>query len=185
MRSSHPARGQLLPSLLLTSPSSPGVWLSIPTWLTDQMSWSCRREKGSASLGKTTAAGCGACPSSRGEWASSPATTSLLSSGLVFLTRNKNIQRGERVTCRIWGLLVPTEKSLQGIPAVLTKARDSLPGQDDTWQVSLLLFLRVPTQLHAPRGNRISLQQPGAIAGRSQGAEGAGNILLEGGTQSG
>lgn len=50
-----------------------------------------------------------------------------------FSYTKQNIQRGERVTCRIWGLLVPTEKSLQGIPAVLTKARDSLPGQDDTW----------------------------------------------------
>lgn len=78
------------------------------------------------------------------------------------------MRRREQVTRRLWGILIPAAKARQGIPAVLARARDS-SGQDDTWQLSLLLFLRVPTQLHALRGNRISLQQPGATVGRSQG----------------
>lgn len=80
---------------------------------------------------------------------------------------------------------MPAEKSLQEMPAVLTRARDSSPGRDVTWQLSLLLFLHVPTRLHAPRGNHISLQQPAATAGRSQGAEGASSVPLGGGTRAG
>lgn len=73
---------------------SPGAWLCTPTWLTGRTSWSCRKEKGSASLGSTTTAGCGACRWSRGEWASSPATTSLLFSGLIYLIWNRDMWRG-------------------------------------------------------------------------------------------
>jgi len=60
-------------------------------------------------------AGCGACPSSPGGPASSPATTSRPSSGLVLLTRNKNTRRGEQETRGVRGFLLPADKSLQGL----------------------------------------------------------------------
>ncbi|NXU80269.1 SH3R2 ligase, partial [Oreotrochilus melanogaster] len=56
-------------------PLSTGVWLSIPTWLTDQRSWSCRREKGKSSLSDSKM------PSLYASWTLS--TSSLSSQGSI------------------------------------------------------------------------------------------------------
>lgn len=119
-------------------PLSPGAWLSTRTRLTDRTSWSCRREKGSVCSARTRTGGCGACPSSPAGSASSPATTSLPSSGLGFPTGKKNPCTGEGVAQRAWDLLVSTEHPWRGTPPELGRA--GIPPQVG-WRPAALTLL--------------------------------------------